>query len=106
MMMKINENGIIRYATPEEEEMFNLPVSNPEGHISSISARQFKLMLYEKGIYESVVSWVNTQDIPVKIAFENSSVFSKDDPMMLRGLADLGFTSEDIDIFFKEASLI
>lgn len=106
--MKINENGVIRDATPEEEAALNeVPVATQEDHVVNIvSSRQFKLQLYHDNIYDDVVAWVSQQELPIKIAFENSATFIKDDDMLRLGFTALGFTEQQITDFFNNAALL
>ncbi|AGR47754.1 tail fiber assembly like protein [Sinorhizobium phage phiM7] len=76
------------------------------GEVTSVSARQFKLQLYYTGILEIVNGWAQTQPVPVQLAYEYSSTFVKNDPMMRQGFTDLGFTEEQMDDFFNAAALL
>lgn len=77
-----------------------------------VSARQFKLQMlepiepaYPDGIIDMVEGWIATQPRAIRIAYENSGSFVRDDPMMAVGFAALGFTEEQKDEFFRKAAL-
>lgn len=71
---------------------------------SQVSARQFKLQLLESGLLEAVETWINSQGPEIKIAYDNSGTFLRTEPMMQLGFTELGFTTEQIDDFFTQAS--
>ncbi len=71
---------------------------------TSVSARQFRLMLRRAGLLDQVKVWVAQQDGETQDAFEYSGTFVKDSPMMAAGFAAMGFTAEQIDAFFEAAS--
>lgn len=71
-----------------------------------VSARQFKLQLLAAGLLDAVEAWIGTQDQAVQIAYANSATFVHTDPMMQTGLADLGFTEQQIDAFFTAAAAL
>ncbi|KPH08848.1 hypothetical protein CO657_13620 [Rhizobium acidisoli] len=72
--------------------------------VSSVSARQFRLMLRRAGLLDQVKAWVAQQDGETQDAFEYSGTFVKDSPMMTAGFAAMGFTSPQIDAFFSAAA--
>ncbi|MGO7531692.1 hypothetical protein [Rhizobium changzhiense] len=72
--------------------------------VSSVSARQFRLMLRRAGLLDQVKAWVAQQDGETQDAFEYSGTFVKDSPMMAAGFAALGFTASAVDAFFLAAS--
>nr|WP_280821154.1 hypothetical protein [Mesorhizobium soli] len=83
------------------------PNPEPEGDPQvppAVSARQFKLQLFYSGLLDDVEAWIAAQDRAVQIAYANSGSFVRTEPMMQRGFADLGFTSEQIDAFFAAAA--
>lgn len=69
-----------------------------------VSRRQFLMQLHISGLTELVEGWVAQQDGLIKIAYENSSTFHRNEPMMLAGFAALGFTEEQIDEFYSNAA--
>lgn len=71
-----------------------------------VTSRQFKLQLYMSGLLSQVEAWVASQTQDVQIAFEYSGTFVRNEPMMVSGFTQLGFTSEQIDSFFLAASQI
>ncbi|MEH7837210.1 hypothetical protein V7796_15945 [Rhizobium laguerreae] len=72
--------------------------------VSSVSARQFRLMLRRSGLLDQVKAWVVQQDGEIQDAFEYSGTFVKDSPTMMAGFAALGFTPQQIDGFFAAAA--
>jgi hypothetical protein len=78
-------------------------VPQPEVIPDRVTARQFKMQLEKDGLLGSVEAWVGQQAKLVQIAFNNSSTFVRDEPMMQAGFAALGFQSPQIDAFFKAA---
>lgn len=73
---------------------------------TSVSARQFKLQLLAAGLLDQVETWVTAQDQAVQIAYANSGSFVRSEPMMQSGFDALGFTSAQIDEFFKAAAAL
>lgn len=71
-----------------------------------VSSRQFKMQLQIVGLKQQVDGWVASQGALVQIAYENSGSFVRTEPMMLAGLAALGFTDQQIDGFFIAASTL
>lgn len=72
--------------------------------VSSVSARQFRLMLRRAGLLDHVKAWVAQQDGETQDAFEYSGTFVKDSPMMAAGFAVMGFTPQQVDEFFTAAA--
>ncbi|MGO6968207.1 hypothetical protein [Rhizobium leguminosarum] len=72
--------------------------------VSSVSARQFRLMLRRSGLLDQVKAWVAQQDGEIQDAFEYSGTFVKDSPMMKAGFAAMGFTVEQQVAFFEAAA--
>ncbi|MBX4901665.1 hypothetical protein HJA83_09995 [Rhizobium bangladeshense] len=73
-------------------------------NVSSVSARQFRLMLRRAGLLDQVKAWVAQQDGETQDAFEYSGTFVKDSPMMSAGFKAMGFTPQQIDGFFTAAA--
>lgn len=74
--------------------------------VTSVSARQFRVMLRRAGHLDAVKAWVAQQDGEIQDAFEYSGTFVKDSPMMAAGFAAMGITAQQIDDFFIAASQI
>ncbi|NDK54035.1 hypothetical protein [Rhizobium laguerreae] len=72
--------------------------------VTSVSARQFRLMLRRAGLLDQVKAWVAQQDGETQDAFEYSGTFVKDSPMMTAGFVEMGFTQQQIDQFFSAAA--
>lgn len=95
----------------QREEIESLATSFPDPAPERVSSRQFKLQMLEpilpnfpNGIYEQVGTWIHSQEKAIQIAYENSSTFVRTDEMMQVGFTALGFTEEQIDKFFLDAS--
>ncbi|MBY3369375.1 hypothetical protein [Rhizobium laguerreae] len=72
--------------------------------VSSVSARQFRLMLRRADLLDPVKAWVAQQDGEIQDAFEYSGTFVMDSPMMKAGFAAMGFTVEQQVAFFEAAA--
>ncbi|MGZ2429576.1 hypothetical protein [Rhizobium redzepovicii] len=72
--------------------------------VTSVSARQFRVMLRRAGLIDAVKAWVAQQDGEIQDAFEYSGTFVKDSPMMAAGFAAMGFSAQQIDEFFAAAA--
>ncbi|MBY5343632.1 hypothetical protein HFN08_25230 [Rhizobium leguminosarum] len=77
---------------------------NAPPKVSSVSARQFRLMLRRAGLLDQVKAWVAQQDGEIQDAFEYSGTFVMDSPMMKAGFAAMGFTVEQQVAFFEAAA--
>ncbi|MBZ9600770.1 hypothetical protein [Phyllobacterium chamaecytisi] len=83
------------------------PYIAPEPVIPDVvSSRQFFLQLAIAGISEQVEEWIAQQDALVQIAFNKSATFRRSDEMLQHGFTGLGFTVEQVDGFFAQASLL
>ncbi|QHW26667.1 hypothetical protein GYN07_21035 [Rhizobium leguminosarum bv. viciae 248] len=89
----------LSYDNPELVAHLNEPPK-----VSSVSARQFRLMLRRAGLLEQVKAWVAQRDGETQDAFEYSGTFVKDSPMMTAGFAAMGFTQQQVDDFFTSAA--
>jgi hypothetical protein len=89
-------NGVPTYVNHTEAAAEPIP--------ERVTSRQFKLQLLADDLIDSVEAWIATQSRDIQIAYESSGTFVKTEPMMQSGFAALGFTSEQIDNFFVEAS--
>lgn len=85
---------------PEVDDFLNPSAPAP----SIVSSRQFKLQLLAQGLLDQVDAWVKTQSQAVQIAYEYSGSFVRTEPMMAAGFAAMGFTDQQIDVFFTAAS--
>ncbi|PCK80985.1 hypothetical protein [Rhizobium sophoriradicis] len=77
---------------------------NASPKVTSVSARQFRLMLRRSGLLDQVKAWVAQQEGEVQDAFEYSGTFVKDSPMMSAGFAAMGFSEQQIEQFFAAAA--
>lgn len=71
-----------------------------------VTARQFKLQLFNAGLLDQVEECVNGQPRDIQITYANSSTFARDEPMMQTGFAALAFSPGQIDTFFAAASAL
>lgn len=71
-----------------------------------LSRRQFRLALIDAGLLEQVETWVSSQDIRTQAAYADSSTFLRTDEMLQQGFSGLGFTEEQINQFFTDASIL
>lgn len=90
---------------PEEDPAVAAFLSAPL-KVSSVSARQFRLMLRRSGLLDQVKAWVAQQDGETQDAFEYSGTFVRDSPMMAAGFAAMGSSPAEIDAFFQAAAAI
>jgi hypothetical protein len=59
------------------------------------------LQLAVAGLSSQIYAWVASQAELVLIAFNKSATFRGDDEILQQGFAALGFTSEQVDGFFR-----
>jgi len=79
----------------------------PPPPVTQVTAYQAKIQLSRAGLYDSVVTTVNTSDNPeLKIAWEMASVFERNSPFILALQPELGLTDEQVDDLFQQASQI
>ena len=82
-------------------------VPPPAPQVTQVTAYQAKIQLSRSGLYDSVVTTVNTSDNPeLKIAWEMASVFERNSPFILALQPELGLTDAQVDDLFQQASLI
>lgn len=94
-------DGVVKWINQTEDAPVQIVVI-PE----MITSRQFKLRLLSMGILDDVETWVSAQTREIQIAYTETSIFTRDDSMLSLGFTDLGFTPEEVDTFFIEASEI
>lgn len=70
----------------------------------SLTRRQFFLQLEIAGLTKSVTDWVGTQGKLIQIAFKESGSFKRNEPAMVKGFGQLGYTKPMINQFFIEGS--
>lgn len=100
MAQVMNVNLLTGETTIEEYVHIVEPTPIP----SSVSSRQFKMQLLLFGIKDAVEAWVNSQSELVKIAYQESATFYRDDEMMKAGFAAMGFTKEQEENFWVGAA--
>ncbi len=71
---------------------------------SSITPRQIRLQLTAMGLRQQVEDWVATQSLDIKDWWEFSTVFERNNQMLVDAAAIFGLTSESLDAFFIEAN--
>lgn len=71
---------------------------------ASVTSRQFKMQLVISGIKDAVDEWVSKQPEIVQVAYEYSSNFVRDEPMMQTGFIAMGFREQELNKFFIDAS--
>lgn len=100
--------AVIATADPNDQDFIRIiNERNQPGEVpEAISARQFKMRLYLDGLKDQAGGWIAQQSELVRIAYESSATFRRDDPMMQDGFAALGFTAEQVDAFFRAASAL
>ena len=82
-------------------------VPPPAPPVTQVTAYQAKIQLSRAGLYDSVVTTVNTSDNPeLKIAWEVATSFERNSPFILALQPELGLTDEQVDDLFQQASLI
>ncbi|MBY3075870.1 hypothetical protein HFO73_01195 [Rhizobium laguerreae] len=99
---QLQEGMAEEFLSDDNPELFAHLNAPPK--VSSVSARQFRLMLRRSGLLEQVKAWVAQQDGETQDAFEYSGTFVKDSPTMMAGFVALGFTPQQIDGFFAAAA--
>ena len=82
-------------------------VAPPPPQVEQVTAYQAKIQLSRAGLYDSVVTTVNTSDNPeLKIAWEVATSFERNSPFILSLQPELGLTDAQVDDLFQQASLI
>ncbi|UGX87137.1 hypothetical protein [Phyllobacterium meliloti] len=71
-----------------------------------LSRRQFRLQLIDSGLLDQVETWIASQDIRTRAAYADSVSFLRTDEMLQAGFDALGFSTEQIDVFFTAASAL
>lgn len=69
-----------------------------------VTSRQFKMQLVLSGLKAAVDEWVSEQPEVVQVAYEYSSNFVRDEPMMQAGFTAMGFSQQELNDFFIAAS--
>ena len=79
----------------------------PPPPVTQVTAYQAKIQLSRAGLYDSVVTTVNTSDNPeLKIAWEVATTFERNSPFILALQPELGLTDAQVDDLFQQASEI
>ena len=82
-------------------------VAPPAPPVTQVTAYQAKIQLSRSGLYDSVVTTVNTSDNPeLKIAWEVATSFERNSLFILALQPELGLTDEQVDDLFQQASEI
>ena len=72
--------------------------------VKSITPRQMRLQLIALGLRQQVEDWVATQPIDIKDWWELSSRYERNNQVLIDAATNFGFTSEQLDELFMEAS--
>lgn len=72
--------------------------------VKSITPRQMRLQLIALGLRQQVEDWVATQPIDIKDWWEFSSRYERNNQVLIDAATRFGFTSEQLDELFMEAS--
>ena len=82
-------------------------VAPPAPPVTQVTAYQAKIQLSRSGLYDSVVTTVNTSDNPeLKIAWEVATTFERNSQFILALQPELGLTDAQVDDLFQQASQI
>jgi DNA-binding XRE family transcriptional regulator len=82
-------------------------VAPPSPPVTQVTAYQAKIQLSRSGLYDSVVTTVNTSDNPeLKIAWEVATTFERNSLFILALQPELGLTDAQVDDLFQQASQI
>ena len=82
-------------------------VAPPAPPVTQVTAYQAKIQLSRAGLYDTVVTTVNTSDNPeLKIAWEVATSFERNSPFILALQPELGLTDAQVDDLFQQASQI
>jgi len=82
-------------------------VAPPAPPVTQVTAYQAKIQLSRSGLYDSVVTTVNTSDNPeLKVAWEVATSFERNSPFILALQPELGLTDAQVDDLFQQASQI
>lgn len=69
-----------------------------------ISPRQCRLLLLQQGQLAAVEAMIAQQDEATRITWEYAIEFRRDDPLLNTLATSMGWTAEQLDAFFVEAS--
>lgn len=72
--------------------------------VKSITPRQIRLQLNALGLRQQVEDWVATQPVDIKDWWEFSSSCERNNRILINAATHFGFTSEQLDELFMEAS--
>lgn len=72
--------------------------------VKRITPRQMRLQLIALGLRQQVEDWVATQPIDIKDWWEFSSGYERNNQVLIDAATRFGFTSEQLDELFMEAS--
>ena len=82
------------------------PPPGPPVVPASITPRQCRLLLLNKGLLASVTAVIAQQNEDVRITWEYALEFRRDDPLINQLAPVLNFTQEMLDQFFIEAATL
>jgi hypothetical protein len=74
--------------------------------VIKVSRLQARLAMESKGVLGTVESWVDSQSTIVKIWYQDSAYFEKDNPIVLQAAEDLSWGDKFLDDLFDLATSI
>ncbi|HEX2753706.1 MAG TPA: hypothetical protein VHP34_11500 [Alphaproteobacteria bacterium] len=106
----ISNAGLRKWADGQVVE--HVPTPSTPVIPDRVSSRQFFMMLDKMdattnpGIYDQVNGWVASQPRAIRLVYEKAGSFVRADEMLQQGFVALGFTSDQVDAFFKSAAAL
>lgn len=82
------------------------PTVAPPSVPYSITPRQVRLLLLQKGMLADVTAIIAQQDEATRITWEYALEYLRSDPLLNQLASNLGLSEEQIDQFFIEAALL
>lgn len=68
----------------------------------NLSPIEFEIKLYKAGIYDAVKNYIeNEASVPMKIAYNRATFFSRTDSFIATAMQDLGLTDEQVDAIWN-----
>lgn len=87
-----NGNDWIDPRTQEEIAAYNRSI------MPNLTPIEFEIKLYKAGLYEAVKNYIeNEASVPVRIAYNRATFFSRTDPFVTTAMRDLNLTDEQVD---------
>ena len=83
-------------------EMTEAPIVVPQ----KVSPRQVRLLLLQQGLLDDVEALIAGSDRATQLAWEYANDFERNDPLLLTLATALNLSSETLDQFFIDASIL